>query len=54
MRICAPSFIALCLLSAACGPPADVDWPVNGGVDNIRYSPLTEITPDNVGELQVA
>ena len=27
---------------------------MNGGVGNIRYSPLTEITRDNVGQLQVA
>ena len=54
MRIRLSSFIALCLLLTACGPPADVDWPVNGGVDNIRYSPLTEITKDNVGQLEVA
>ena len=37
-------------------PPAaaDADWPVNGGVDNIRYSPLTQINRDNVSQLQVA
>jgi quinoprotein glucose dehydrogenase len=35
-------------------PPADVPWPVNGGVDNIRYSPLTGITRENVNRLQVA
>ena len=46
--------VTLCLLVAACGPLPDVDWPVNGGVDNIRYSPLSEITRDNVGQLQVA
>src|ERR687885_267291 len=33
---------------------SNVDWPVNGGVDNIRYSPLTQITRDNVAKLQVA
>ena len=46
--------VTLCLLVAACGPLPDVDWPVNGGVDNIRYSPLSEITRDNVGQLRVA
>jgi quinoprotein glucose dehydrogenase len=30
------------------------DWPVNGGIDNIRYSPLKQITRDNVAKLQVA
>ncbi|MCH7823394.1 MAG: pyrroloquinoline quinone-dependent dehydrogenase [Acidobacteria bacterium] len=54
MRIRASIPVTLCLLVAACGPLPDVDWPVNGGVDNIRYSPLSEITRDNVGQLEVA
>src|SRR5437660_708311 len=33
---------------------ADVQWPVNGGPNNIRYSPLRQITPANVGKLEVA
>ncbi len=33
---------------------ADVGWPVNGGLDNIRYSPLTQINRGNVGRLRVA
>src|SRR5215470_2665879 len=33
---------------------ADVPWPVNGGLDNIRYSPLTQIDRGNVARLQVA
>lgn len=33
---------------------ADTPWPVNGGPDNIRYSKLKQITPANVGQLQVA
>jgi quinoprotein glucose dehydrogenase len=32
----------------------DVAWPVNGGVDNIRYSSLGQINRDNVSRLQVA
>jgi len=32
----------------------DAGWPVNGGVDNIRYSPLTQINRDNVSNLKVA
>ena len=32
----------------------DLGWPINGGVDNIRYSPLTGINRDNVAKLQVA
>src|SRR5438045_76369 len=33
---------------------ADAEWPVNGGVNNIRYSPLTQINRTNVAQLQVA
>src|SRR6266508_3399297 len=33
---------------------SDTDWPVNGGVDNIRYSPLAHINRSNVSTLQVA
>ena len=33
---------------------ADVDWPVNGGPYNIRYTALSQITPANVARLQVA
>src|SRR5262245_57428188 len=34
--------------------PADVPWPLNGGIDNIRYSALTQINRENVSRLQVA
>ena len=34
--------------------PADVPWPLNGGIDNIRYSALTQINRENVNRLQVA
>jgi quinoprotein glucose dehydrogenase len=33
---------------------ADTNWPVNGGPYNIRYTELSQITPANVGQLQVA
>src|SRR6476646_2580033 len=33
-------------------PPKDADWPVNGGADNIRYSPLRQIDRSNVAELK--
>ena len=33
---------------------ADLDWPVNGGLNNIRYSTATQINRQNVGRLQVA
>ncbi len=45
---------AACLGGVACGPPPDVEWPVHGGTGNIRYSPLREITRENVGQLRVA
>jgi quinoprotein glucose dehydrogenase len=32
----------------------DLGWPVNGGPDNIRYSPLKQITRENVGQLKMA
>jgi len=35
-------------------PAGDAEWPVNGGVDNIRYSPLTQINRTNVARLEVA
>src|SRR5580658_6416369 len=33
---------------------AGVDWAVNGGPSNIRYSELKQITPANVSKLQMA
>jgi len=51
--VISPKLIA-CLLAAFNVPAADVEWPVNGGVDNIRYSPLTQINQRNVKQLQVA
>jgi quinoprotein glucose dehydrogenase len=44
----------LLLLSAALALAADVEWPVNGGPDNIRYSTLTQINPSNISKLRVA
>jgi quinoprotein glucose dehydrogenase len=44
----------VCLALAAVVQAADVDWPVNGGPYNIRYSPLTQIAPGNVTQLKVA
>jgi quinoprotein glucose dehydrogenase len=34
--------------------PANVNWPINGGENNIRFSPLTQINKSNVKSLQVA
>jgi quinoprotein glucose dehydrogenase len=36
------------------GQAGDVNWTVNGGEGNIRYSPLTQINRSNVRTLQVA
>jgi quinoprotein glucose dehydrogenase len=44
---------ALILLAAGLFA-ADVQWPVNGGPGNIRYSPLRQITPANVAKLEMA
>ncbi len=44
----------LCLAAALSARAADIQWPVNGGPDNIRYSPLKQITPANVARLEVA
>jgi quinoprotein glucose dehydrogenase len=46
--------LSLVLLAAGALPAADVQWPVNGGPNNIRYSPLTQINRENVGQLKVA
>jgi quinoprotein glucose dehydrogenase len=45
-------WLILCL--ATCALAADVDWPVNGGPYNIRYTALSQITPANVHQLRVA
>src|SRR5207245_11516583 len=33
---------------------AETTWQDHGGIDNIRFSPLTQITRDNVSKLKVA
>ena len=43
-----------CLAFASYLGGADVEWPVNGGQNNIRYSPLTQIDRANVKQLEVA
>jgi quinoprotein glucose dehydrogenase len=46
--------LPILFLCAVCLQAGDVEWPVNGGPDNIRYSPLMRITRENVGRLEVA
>ncbi len=42
------------LVALAYAATPDVEWPVNGGVNNIRYSALTQIDKSNVARLKVA
>ena len=43
------------MLASAQRAPTNVDWPVFGGTsDNTHYSTLSQITPANVAQLQVA
>ena len=55
MRVMRSSAVLL-LASLAAQPAAitDTEWPLHGGVDNIRYSPLDQINRENVASLQVA
>src|SRR5277367_7164616 len=48
------SRLSLLLLPVLCIQADDLGWPVNGGPDNIRYSPLRQITRENVGRLEMA
>jgi quinoprotein glucose dehydrogenase len=41
-------------LAAAPREGSDVEWPLNGGAGNARYSPLTQIDRTNVSRLEVA
>ena len=45
--------IGVLLLLIGLGP-GDTDWPMHGGIDNIRYSRLTQINKQNVSRLQVS
>lgn len=53
-RILLPASAVYALAFFQAAVPADTPWPANGGVDNIRYSSLTQVTKDNVNRLQVA
>lgn len=48
------SKLVLCSLATVALRAGDAEWPVNGGVNNIRYSPLTQINRANVGQLKMA
>ena len=55
-RVVVQSCIAAVLVAALVGaaPGDDSGWPVHGGIDNIRYSPLSQINRANVAKMQVA
>ncbi|MGO9931373.1 MAG: pyrroloquinoline quinone-dependent dehydrogenase [Steroidobacteraceae bacterium] len=47
--------LSLCLLTTAAAAVPDAGWPAYGGDGGgTRYSPLTQISPGNVGDLRVA
>lgn len=46
--------VAGAALALALARQAEVEWPMHGGVDNIRYSPLTQINRSNITQLHVA
>ena len=46
--------LVVILAATASRNSADVDWPMHGGAGNIHYSPLTQITRENVSKLRVA
>ena len=55
MRYVSAALLLLAVTSAAAfRQPADVNWAINGGEGNIRYSPLTQINKSNVASLTVA
>jgi quinoprotein glucose dehydrogenase len=54
MSRAAAFLVAVITLPLIGSAPNDVGWPMHGGVDNIRYSPLTAINRSNVNRLQVA
>ena len=55
MKLALLAVLAPALLAAQASPPANANWPVYGGTtDNTHYSTLSQITPANVRNLQVA
>ena len=47
-------FVALAGTALAYAQSRDVNWSINGGENNIRFSPLTQVNKSNVKSLQVA
>jgi quinoprotein glucose dehydrogenase len=46
--------LALSAGAVGCAQPGNTGWPMHGGTNNIRYSPLTLINTRNVSELRLA
>ncbi len=46
--------LAATLAAVVLAQTPDRGWPMHGGIDNIRYSPLAQITKANVAQLKVA
>jgi quinoprotein glucose dehydrogenase len=47
--------VGVCIVAAMLAQsPANVNWAINGGEGNSRFSPLTQIDKSNVASLQVA
>ena len=46
--------LALAVTALVYGQSGDVNWAINGGENNIRFSPLTQVNKSNVKSLQVA
>src|SRR5262245_15272807 len=42
------------LVALAYAASPDAEWTVNGGIGNIRYSPLVQVDKTNVSQLKVA
>ena len=59
-KFCRLPVLVLAVWTGTCTPPAapshgDGDWPAYGGdAGGSKFSPLDQITPDNVGSLEVA
>jgi len=47
-------FVALAGTALVYAQSRDVNWTINGGENNIRFSPLTQVNKSNVTSLQVA
>ena len=48
------TFLLISVVALSGVAASDAEWPMHGGPENIRYSPLTQINRDNVAKLQVA